>query len=429
MEKSLFVLLYVFEIFKYYLAYEVFFGERLRRYIVPLLGLLVYLVALFALWNTDRSFLAVLAYFIVFCTITVVQNTTLLGRIQRTLILLFTITCADAFFNNLLKSVFHLKDMRPGIDSLPESFVTLLVVVVLYVVNRRNKAFKIKWSSQKLTKPFMVIMLLMAIEIVMTTTCLEGANAYIDNPRFHAVITIICPLSYLGIEMLGIFILYIKRVNAEMEQLVEDELLLQEMQKRYYESLLEKEENTRRYRHDMANHLLCLNRFAEERDLAPLQEYLLKMRQELQEIQKNNYESGNRIIDIITNHYIEALPSYTEVKITGRVQIHMDDMKLCTVYGNLLQNAIEEIRCCQDKALLDIRFEQGTQFCKISIRNSLSKTSLQKSKNQLLKSKKSDRRDHGLGLSNAARAAEALNGILELKKEENYFLAVLILPL
>lgn len=429
MEKGLLIFLFVLEIIKYYLAYEVFFGERLRRYIVPLTGLLIYLAALFALWNIDRSFLAVLVYFCVICVIAVVQNTTLLSRIQRMLILLFTLTCADAFFDNLLKSFFHLKDMGAGIDSLPESAITLLVVIALFVVNRRNKIFKIKWSSQKITKPFMVIMLLMALEIVITTTSLEVASAYIENPRFQAFVTILCPLSYLGIEMLGLFILYIKRVNDEMEKLMKDELLLQEMQERYYESLLEKEENTRRYRHDMANHLLCLNRFAEERNLASLQEYLGKMRLELQEIQEKCYDSGNRIFDIITNHYVETLPSNTEVKVTGRVQIHMDDMKLCTIYGNLLQNAVEELKCCQSIATLDIRFEQGTDFCRISIRNSLSEASLQKSEKQLLRTNKSDRKNHGLGLSNATRATEDLNGILELKKEEKSFLAVVTLPL
>lgn len=429
MEKGLLIVSFVIEVVKYYVACEVLYREKLKRYPVPLVGLLLYSAVLFMLRNSDRPFLAVLMYFCVLCVIAVVQKVSFWDRVQRLLILFFLLSCADEIFARLLDLLLRHGETNAGFDALLESLLTLLTVLFIYITQKIYRKRRDGVFFQRLEKWIAFIVILMALEIVLTVSLLDYASAYFDNSRFQNFATVLCLFSYLGIEILGLIIIYIKRMNERMEKLVEDELLLQDMQKHYYESLLEREEDTRRYRHDMANHLLCLNKIAEEGDLEELQEYLGKVRQELQEIQKGSYHSGNRIIDVITNHYVEMLSPLTEIKITGMVQAQMDEMKLCTIYGNLLQNAIEELKHCNAVSLLEVRFEQGTEFCRISIRNSLSEISRKKTEKQLFRTEKADKRNHGLGLSNAARAVEALAGTLELKKEEDYFLAVVTLPL
>lgn len=429
MEKGLLLILYIVEVIKYYLAYTVIFGERLKRYLVSVVGGLVYLVALQIFSDSSRSFLTVQLYFIILCIVFIVQKGALLDRIHRLLVLFFILSCSDAFFARLLDLFMERGDANTSQDALLESLLTLLVMVLIYTVQRVNKKGRSEWFFTYLNKLIAPIIVMMSLAIVMTITGLDYASTYLGNQRFQVIVTVLCLFSYLGIEMLGIFIIYIRQANEKMEKLVEEELLVQEMQKRYYESLLKREEDTRRYRHDMSNHLLCLNQFAEESDLAALREYLGKMQRELQEIQRNGYDTGNQILNVITNYYIDMLLPLTEVNIVGRVQIQIDEMKLCTIYANLLQNAIEELKCCKEAAMLEIRFEQGTEFCKISIRNSLSGISRTKTEKQLFRTDKRDRKNHGLGLSNVGRAVESLNGTLELKKEGDCFLAVVVLPL
>lgn len=431
MEKALWMILFVLEDVKYYFAYEVIFGERLKRYLVPITGALVYLTALFAIQDSSRSFLAVILYFHVLCVIFVVQKTNLLDRVRRLFILLFILSCMDAFFEKLLDVFLKQQNRGIGWETLVESLLTFLVFSLLCFIKKRYDASKRGWLYQNSEKIFMLIIVLIALEIVATIAGLDYADRYISSYGFKTAAAILCLFAYLGIGMLGVFIIYIRQMNKKMQRLVEEEMLLQDMQRQYYESLLEKDENTRRYGHDMANHLLCLSRFAEESDLVALREYLRDMRQELQDIQKNGYDTGNRIINVITNHYTKDLASMTQITITGRIQIQLDEMKLCTMYANLLQNAVEELKRCEDKdaAKLEIRLEQGQQFCRISICNSLSDLSREKAEEQLLKSGKPDRKNHGLGLLNAKKAVESLNGTLELTRKENCFLAVVILPL
>ena len=428
MENAILFILFVVEVVKYYLAYEVIFRERLRRYLVPTMGALIYLAALFIFRDHNKILLAVLVYAHVLCIIFVVQQAAILERIRRLLILLLFLSCTDSFFEKLLDIFMGQKDGGIGWGSLVESLLTLSVILVLYVAQKKHTERK-GWWQNKLEKYIMPIVVLMALEIVFTIAILDFVDIYIDNLSLKATAAIFCLFAYLSIGILGVFILYIRQVNRKMKKLVENELLLQDMQRQYYENLLEREEDTRRYRHDIANHLLCLNRLVEENDLAALKEYLREMRQELQEIQKNEYDSGNRIINVITNHYTKELPSMIKIKITGRIQIQVDEMKLCTIYANLLQNAMEELNRCKGIAQLEIQFEQGVQFCRISICNSLSEGSREKTEKQLLQSEKSDQKNHGLGLSNIEKAVEGLQGTLELTRKENHFLAVVVLPL
>lgn len=428
MENVILFILFAVEVTKHYLAYEVIFEERLRHYLVPAIGAIIYLMALFIFPDSNKLLMAVLVYLLVVCIIFIVQQIPLLDRIWRLLILLFFLSCADAFFEKLLDMFIRQDVDGIGWETLAESLLTLFIVSILFIVQKKCMKKGGGWRKY-LEKLIMPLVVLVALEIVVTIASLDYADAYINNSKLKTAATILCLFAYLSIGMLVVFIIYIRQVNKKMEKFVENELLLQDMQRQYYESLLEREEDTRRYRHDIANHLLCLNRLVEEKDLTALQEYLGEMHQELQEIQKNEYDSGNRIINVITSHYIKELPSMTSIRIIGRIETQLDEMKLCIIYANLMQNAVEELKQCKGASLLEIQLEQGLQFCRISICNSLSAESLEKTEKQLLKSDKQDSRNHGLGVSNIENAVKALHGTLELTRKGNCFLAVVVLPL
>ncbi|MGN1145878.1 MAG: GHKL domain-containing protein, partial [Acetatifactor sp.] len=127
--------------------------------------------------------------------------------------------------------------------------------------------------------------------------------------------------------------------------------------------------------------------------------------------------------DILTNYYISLLPETVSVKVSGRATIVIDEMRLCTIYSNLLQNAVEELLRIQgDKAsLLEISFQKGEKFFRIVIKNSLSE---QQTDVAELETKKTDKRNHGIGLQNVRRAVETIGGRLEIKKKNDYFEAV-----
>ena len=54
-------------------------------------------------------------------------------------------------------------------------------------------------------------------------------------------------------------------MNEKMKETVDIEKRLRNSQKNYYEMLLQKEEETRKYRHDITNHLMCLKALADDK--------------------------------------------------------------------------------------------------------------------------------------------------------------------
>ena len=124
---------------------------------------------------------------------------------------------------------------------------------------------------------------------------------------------------------------------------MEKQIHMKDMQKKYYDTLLERENDTRKFRHDMSNHLICLENLAREDNLEALRKYLGQMREQMQEIQKKSYSVGNDILNILTNHYVSLLDDNTRVTVSGFIHTGTDEMKLCTIYANLLQNAVEEL--------------------------------------------------------------------------------------
>ena len=106
--------------------------------------------------------------------------------------------------------------------------------------------------------------------------------------------------------------------------------------------------------------------------------------------------------------------------------LEIDNVSLCSIYTNLLKNAIEELtRINAGTKLLKVEFMQGTQFLSIEIRNSLSGDSAKKS--NLLETEKEDKRNHGIGLKNVKRTVKEYGGEFETRIEKDVFIARVIL--
>lgn len=178
----------------------------------------------------------------------------------------------------------------------------------------------------------------------------------------------------------------------------------------------------------MANHLLCMEYLAEKQNIEKLKEYLTEMRQQMTQIQKKGYSTGNQILDVLTNHYLSLVDEKTEVQMKGRIteKIQIEQMILCTGYGNLLKNAVEELeRAETGKKLLFIEFLQGAQYVQINIRNTISEKTI--GKKSLLASVKEDKRNHGIVLQNINRAVKECDGELIFGCDREFFKAQVIL--
>lgn len=122
---------------------------------------------------------------------------------------------------------------------------------------------------------------------------------------------------------------------------------LLESQRKYYVMLLEKEEQTKAFRHDIRNHLYCMKALFDNEDYKSLGDYFNKFNIVLNDLDKGIH-TGNNLIDVILND-INGKYTQTEIKWTGLLDenLKIDQPDLCTVFSNLLINAFEAADKCE----------------------------------------------------------------------------------
>lgn len=103
-----------------------------------------------------------------------------------------------------------------------------------------------------------------------------------------------------------------------------------------------------------------------------------------------------------------------------------DDMDLCIVISNLLDNAIEaEIK--EEYAAIDLSISIIGNYLNIRLKNRISRSVLKN--NQKLQTTKSDKEHHGLGILSVMDVVQQNDGMHEFYEDDNWFVANVMLKL
>lgn len=259
------------------------------------------------------------------------------------------------------------------------------------------------------------------------------AKLYLPNNKFVFLCDIVIVTIPISICLLVIFVIYIKNTHERMEQLLETERILKESQVNYYKQSLKKETETRKYRHDMVNHLVYVQETLSRNRIEDAQKYLANILGGFKKIQRLYYMIGNEMVDTIMNYFLNMLPESVKIDINGRcpVILDMEDTDICTIFSNIFQNAVEEIiENDMQYAQIIVEAHKGQQYVEYKIKNSvLLNKSEQNDKNGLPKSHKLDKRNHGIGMMNVKSTVERNHGKFEWNQKDGYFCVDIILPI
>lgn len=260
----------------------------------------------------------------------------------------------------------------------------------------------------------------------MGVTILDETYKYVPHQVEKLNFDFMFILTYLSILLLIFIVLHIRNIHIKLEERAQIEYELKIMQKNYFQTLLEKEEDTRRYRHDMSNHILCISQIAKEEQAWRTLDYVQDLQKELSLISRRGYYTGIDILDILLCHYLVGLENtIVSVKGNGNDKLHVTDVDLCIIFSNLIQNAIEEINKQEDKEkILSIEVKQGDFYTSIKIANS---TTFILNESEVPVTQKKDRKNHGIGLKNVRETIERNGGKLELMADGKVFSAIVIL--
>lgn len=193
----------------------------------------------------------------------------------------------------------------------------------------------------------------------------------------------------------------IKRKNDIYKQSID-------IYKREMEEREEHNEKLRRFRHDIKNHLIAIEKLALSKEYVRLRDYIHQLTDEKGVLQVTTI-SGNALID-------------------GLLADKFDVADLCIIVGNALDNAIDGTKDIEGAKKIEISMgvKQGNFLLKV--KNTFNPELIKFDNNgKRLRTSKTDKSNHGMGIGLIEETALKYNGLMEITMNENIFcLSVLL---
>lgn len=428
MEKLVLLGIYALYTVVYLLTYYLFTGKCLQRtWVYPVGGAAVVGIAFAgAGWReTSVTLLVVIVVFV--CTFAAMQES-ITQRIFLFFTLVFFDNCMGGFWSALIMYLRHWEVIEVITNRYHDTFLeclleTVSILAICLGKRRREKHGIRKQSIAMGNMQYLILSISFFISVAVST--LNFIQKEIHVSWFYNMIAALVLMAFIGLLLLSFFIIFIRNMNERLEQELETEKEYMILQEKYYENLLKQENDTRKFRHDLNNHLICLSQLASLADPDKIQKYIENMQEGMQKLSVHQRPSGNHIVDILTSHYARQLGEQAKIELNGQLseELSVKDMQLCTIYGNLIANAVEaQAELPEDERRLRICFQEGQEYVRITMENRM-KDAVSADCSGRIRSQKEDMKNHGFGLHNVERVLNENRGKLEWSAQDGWFRA------
>lgn len=309
----------------------------------------------------------------------------------------------------------------PVYNIIASSFNIVTILVVSCIV-------KVILSKQKYTdiqstkKTHLVLILLGEISLLMYVSAFLYDS---ENDNIKKIMSLSLTAGNIIFLLTAIILLANNISKNRFKKISEINERLVESQARYYEMLLNKEEETKKFRHDINNHLNCMRLLFKDKKYDELGEYFDKMGAAVLEL-RPELQLGNDLISAILKDEKDKYPDVM-VEIVGKMPsaIRLDNTDICTIFYNLFNNAFTAAENSEKKEV-EISVKMLGNYLYVTVKNSVDhKVEIV---DNVLTTDKQDKDLHGFGTKNSVICAEKNSGTLSYKCSDTYFEAELILP-
>ena len=302
-------------------------------------------------------------------------------------------------------------------------FGTISVTIFMFIaVFIWNKISGIEMNTK--TWEFFAVL---AVQIVLVCVFLVSVTI---NPKNVQILQVVICVGAAWVLTDGFFIkaIYDNQQKAELKMSLDQAMELEKMQYEYYENLTESVYSMRKFRHDMNNTLQTLSVMMNDPDSPESRENGRQLFEQMQEKYKQTqipYYSSNPVINaVILSKSLAAEENGVKltVSVNGENLDGIENIDLCSIFSNLLDNALEAARNIRDGEIeLSSWSEAGYFFIKC-VNSYAGKASLVKKNGKKLASTKGSGR--GLGLSIIESVAGKYDGRVVIDAEEKFSVMV-----
>ncbi len=229
-----------------------------------------------------------------------------------------------------------------------------------------------------------------------------------------------CIVTNLGVIYLIEYIAESIRIKAENRNL--------KLEYSYYEELLNNQQEVRKLRHDINNHLGVVYAFLENKDLEGDKDYFESLSNKFHV--SNKQFCNNSIVNAVINAkynfaFINNIDCFFNISIDKVLPI--EDIDLCSIFANTLDNAIEASLKINDpsqrKIAVKARLDKG--YFSYNITNSIS-SNVNFSKGKYI-SDKENKKLHGFGIETVSAIVKKYNGIIDINYCETNFEVLIVI--
>lgn len=247
---------------------------------------------------------------------------------------------------------------------------------------------------------------------------------FVKPARLVMIGTVLIALG--GVGTFGMILTIMYYFNGTAKYKIQSEMaeMYNEQQKDYFLNLLERETETKKFRHDIINHFMVIQSFCQKED-TQIKNYISNLLDENEGIFYNQFDVGNDVINVIINYYFVPIQKKCDIAIkgcAGELEA-IPGADLCVIVSNLVKNAAEAASCVQKgKGKIHFFISEGNQYLSIRVENSY-EGDIAFGKEGMPKTSKAEKDIHGFGIWNVKEAVEKYQGRLKIEAEDNWYIA------
>lgn len=309
-------------------------------------------------------------------------------------------------------------------------FVVSTVSVVLFAMVawmlRRiyKKSESVGRAVREVATPYLILFVVGLFAVSLMTQLFNFSDFEWDMFTIGTigVMLYIFSASFLIVAFLLINNNYKKKYYLQSAEMNEKHL---QMVQEYYEALLEKSEELRRFRHETKNHMFCLETLLREGDYKGAETYLEDLKESFYE-SSIKYQTGNLLVNAIVN---DVAGKYTGVLVdwNGSLpqRMRLSNPDVCVIFFNILDNACSAAAECEN-GKVDVSIQAAGNSLKILVENNMVKPIEEKDDRFI--TKKADKESHGFGIMNVRERVSVNGGSVEFSYTDTRFTTKILLP-
>lgn len=369
-----------------------------------------------------------------FAVFFIISNVFYLGRVHIKVIATIFVVIFS-FVTELLTALIFAIVFGDELQSVRENLMHLflggivskiLLIMLVEVIIR----FRIRNASKVSLSSWILIISIPIISIILSIISVYGP---IIKNEFSSISVIFC-LSIFYINMITFYLFdsIVIQVDENNQYKFREKQML--MQKDQYENIISGYNQIRKVRHDLLSHLITLDGYLKQNKKDEAVEYIHNLNSELS-FSGGGIVSSNVVVDALINNrksraHDERIEFEVDIIIPNRLKIN--DMDLCIVMGNVLNNAIEaclRMKHEHEKRKISIKMRYKKASLLIEINNSYDISTIKKRYERFVSSKRyRDKDEFGTGIENVKTIIDKFGGIYQTELKEKLFVVKMMLP-